>query len=117
MDWYLLGWKRFADFKGRSSRKEFWMFMLFHSLIILALVIDNLSLLKDVALTIGIIYGLAVFIPMLGACVRRLHDSGKSGWLVLIYFIPYLGMIILIVLLVLDSDSGKNQYGPAPTAA
>jgi uncharacterized membrane protein YhaH (DUF805 family) len=117
MDWYLLAWKKFADFSGRSTRKEYWMFVLFHCLVFLALAIDSLSLLKAAALAVGVIYGLAALIPFLAVCVRRLHDSGKSGWLLLIELIPYIGIVILIVLMALDGDSGKNKYGPKPKIA
>jgi len=60
------------------------------------------------------LYALAVFIPNLAVFVRRLHDTGKSGWTLLVYFIPLVGLILLIVWLASDSQPGSNQWGPNP---
>jgi uncharacterized membrane protein YhaH (DUF805 family) len=61
-----------------------------------------------------VLYALATFIPSLACAVRRLHDTNKSGWWILISLVPILGGIWVIVLLAIDSDPGVNQYGPNP---
>lgn len=63
------------------------------------------------------LYSLAVLIPGLAVAIRRLHDTGKSGWWLLLSFIPLVGAIVLIVFLVQDSQHGTNQYGPNPKEA
>ena len=71
----------------------------------------------DQAMTNGIlqiIYGLAILLPGLGLTVRRLHDISKSGWWVLIAFIPVVGPIVLLILMCLNSPPGSNAYGPNP---
>lgn len=111
MEWYLKVLKQYADFNGRARRKEFWMFVLFNLLASLALsfvgyIIGNSFL--------STIYALAVFIPGLAVSIRRLHDIGKSGWMVLIALIPIIGAIWLIVLYATEGTYGENQYGPDP---
>lgn len=130
MDWYFMVWSKYAEFEGRSRRTEYWMFALFNFLAILALAlvgglgmafIDKGSGVGGVLFIPLGIYFLAVIIPGLAVAVRRLHDSGKSGWLLLLLIvlsiIPIIGFIaavVRIVLMCLDSDPGMNQYGPNP---
>lgn len=107
MNFYITVLKKYAVFTGRASREEYWYFILLSTLItILLLFLDKKSELAG-------IYSLAVFIPSLAVSVRRLHDIGKSGWMFLITLIPIVGAIWLLVLLVRESDQGKNEYGPA----
>jgi uncharacterized membrane protein YhaH (DUF805 family) len=117
MDWYLLAWKRAGDFYGRSRRKEYWMFTLFHFLVSFGLLLFALALREFVSGTIPIafysVYSLLALIPSTTCAVRRLHDTGKSGWWLLISAVPFVGLI-LIVFLVLEGDSGANPYGPDP---
>ena len=110
MDWFLLALKNYATFTGRSRRKEYWMFVLFYVLILL-----GLSLVDGLLGTgfFGAIFVLGMVIPSIAAAVRRLHDTGRSGWWMLIGFIPLVGLV-LIYFLVLDSDPGDNAYGPNP---
>jgi uncharacterized membrane protein YhaH (DUF805 family) len=118
MMWFLLGWKRAADFSGRSRRKEYWMFQLFNILIASAVGVvahliggeDGLRAFSECVAA----YGLVCFVPQLSLTVRRLHDIGKSGWWYLITLIPLIGGIILFVFTVLDSDPDRNEYGPNP---
>ncbi|MDG5495728.1 DUF805 domain-containing protein [Niveispirillum sp. BGYR6] len=63
---------------------------------------------------LGLIYSLALFIPSLAVGIRRLHDSGRSGWWTLICLVPLLGAIVLIVFYCMDSEAADNQYGPNP---
>jgi uncharacterized membrane protein YhaH (DUF805 family) len=117
MNWYLDAWKNYVTFTGRSRRTAYWMFVLFNVIaIILANVIDNvLGLAGDGGYgPLSMIYGLAVFLPGLALAIRRLHDTGRSGWWMLISFLPLIGLIVLIVFFVQDSQPGSNQYGPNP---
>ena len=118
MNWYLKVLKQYADFKGRARRKEYWMFFLFNMIFAFgAAILDNVIGTASPKLGYGILYGLyalAVFIPGLAAAVRRLHDVGKSGWMMFIALIPLIGAIWLIVLMVTDSNPGENQYGANP---
>jgi uncharacterized membrane protein YhaH (DUF805 family) len=114
-----------AQFDGRSRRKEFWMFQLFNSLIILAFFVGGFTAFgttehygyEAVLFTPLALYTLAIIIPSLAVTVRRLHDTGKSGWMILLCLIPIVGGIIVLAFLVLDSDPGPNQYGPNPKLA
>ncbi|PIF05889.1 MAG: hypothetical protein CSA36_04340 [Draconibacterium sp.] len=118
MNWYLKVLKQYVDFSGRARRKEYWMFTLFNIIfVIVAMILDNIIGLTIGALPYGafyILYTLAVLLPGLAVSVRRLHDVGKSGWMILIALIPIIGGIWLLVLMVTDSVVGENQYGPNP---
>lgn len=112
MEWYLKCLKQYADFKGRARRKEYWMFFLFNFLFsVIFAVLDGILQTKGI---LEGLYSLAVLIPGLAVTVRRLHDIGKSGWMILIVLIPIVGMIWLLVLTVTDSALGENEYGPNP---
>jgi len=121
MDWYLKVMKQYADFSGRARRKEYWMFTLFNIAIILALMIvliamgaTNNKALFAIGWVLYCGYALAVIIPSLAVCVRRLHDIGQSGWYYFIGFIPLVGGIILLVWFCQDSQAGENQWGANP---
>lgn len=111
--WMTLALRNYADFQGRARRKEYWMFTL---LVMLATVLAVIfggaeSSLGTLLMAVIILGG---FIPGLAVTVRRLHDLGLSGWLVLIGLIPYLGSLVLFILMLLDGKRGTNQYGPNP---
>ena len=112
MEWYLKVMKQYADFNGRARRKEYWMFVLFN--FIASFILGAVDAAVGSSGALAGIYALAVFIPSLAVGVRRLHDTGKSGWMLLVAFIPVIGFIWLIVLLVMDSTPGENQYGANP---
>jgi uncharacterized membrane protein YhaH (DUF805 family) len=118
MNWYLKVLKQYADFNGRARRKEYWMFVLFNMIFaIVAMILDNILGIAIEGVGYGPLYGLyalAVLIPGLAVGVRRLHDVGKSGWMILLALIPLIGAIWLIVLMVTDSNPGENQYGQNP---
>lgn len=125
MNWYLQVLKKYAVFNGRARRKEYWMFTLFNIIFaILAVILDYLLGTTIIELGTGIeglgyglfyiLYALAVLIPGLAVSVRRLHDIGKSGWMLLLYLIPLVGAIWILVYLVTDSNPGENEYGPNP---
>ena len=111
MNWYLKCWKQYADFTGRARRTEYWMF---------ALVNFGIALLLELILGftflyfLTYVYSLAIFIPSLAVCVRRLHDIGRSGWWYLIGLVPVVGWIILIIWFCTDSQPGSNKWGPNP---
>ncbi len=121
MNWYLKVLKQFADFNGRARRQEYWMFVLFNMLFVFAAgMLDRLLNLANETTGIGPLYGLyvlAVFIPGIAVAIRRLHDIGKSGWMLLVALIPIVGAIWLLVLMVREGDRGENKYGPDPKSA
>lgn len=121
MEWYLLPWKRFAEFSGRSRRKEYWTFTLFNIVIAIVLCILSLVLRESgvgvIFSILSFIYSLAALIPGLAVSVRRLHDTGKSGWFLLLGLIPFVGPVILLVFFCMDSEPGQNAYGPNPKLA
>ena len=129
MDWYLKVLKQYADFNSRARGKEYWMFILFNTIFGgIAMLLDNALGFGwggvayaidqgDVILTPGPlsgIYALVLFIPGLAVLVRRLHDIGKSGWMILVALIPLIGTIWILVLMVTDSNPGENLYGANP---
>jgi uncharacterized membrane protein YhaH (DUF805 family) len=117
MNWYLDAWKNYFTFTGRSRRKAYWVFFVFNVLAtILANLIDNILGLtgQGVYGPVSTLYALAVFLPGLALAIRRLHDTGRSGWWMLLGFIPLLGWIVLLIFFVTDSQPGSNPYGPNP---
>ncbi|HLV41787.1 MAG TPA: DUF805 domain-containing protein [Brumimicrobium sp.] len=118
MEWYLKVLRQYADFNGRARRKEYWMFFLFNMLFAFAAVfLDNIFGTANPEIGYGVfyaIYVLAMFIPSLAVAVRRLHDIGKSGWMILVAFIPLVGGIWLLVLMVTEGKPGLNEYGENP---
>ena len=120
MEWMLMPVRRYADFSGRSRRKEFWMFqlgivLLYIAVVILGAILGAIS--ETLSAIVMIIFGLAMLgliIPSLAVAVRRLHDQDKSGWMLLLGFIPIIGSIILLVFYCTDGTPGPNQYGPDP---
>ena len=116
-------WSNYATFKGRSRRSEYWWIQLFLVLTNLAVAAIDLALMNgDVDRFIanggggivGLVWILVTIVPALAVLIRRLHDTGKSGWWVLIGFVPFVGTIVLFVFSVLDSDAGDNKYGVSP---
>ncbi len=117
MNWYIDAWKNYVNFQGRARRKAYWMFALFNIIAIIALgVIEGaigLSGQSGYGILTGL-YSLAIILPGLAVAVRRLHDTGRSGWWILIGLVPLVGPIVLLVFFVQDSQPGSNQYGPNP---
>ncbi len=119
MKWYLHVLKNYVNFNGRASRPEFWYFVLFNFLFSLgASILDGiLGTTNMQAGGIGIlggIYSLAVLLPGIAVGVRRLKDTGRSGWWYLIGLIPIVGFILLIVWWASPGDPQANEYGPVP---
>ncbi|RUO24381.1 DUF805 domain-containing protein [Aliidiomarina minuta] len=120
MNWYLQVLQKYAVFSGRARRKEYWFFVLFNILVgLVLLLLDNLTGTYNAELGLGLlggIYSLAVIIPSLAVAVRRLHDTGRTGWWILIALIPIIGAIVLLIFLVLEGEQGENKYGSNPKA-
>ena len=110
MNWYLEVLKKYAVFSGRAGRSEYWMFLLFN--IIITVVIGLIEGFVGSQGIVSLLYGLAVLLPALGVSVRRLHDTNRSGWWLLISFVPIIGTIVLLVFMTLESQYGDNRYGP-----
>jgi uncharacterized membrane protein YhaH (DUF805 family) len=107
-------WKKvvlesYAKFDGRSRRAEFWWYFLAN--LIIGVVLNVVDAVIGLAGILSLIYALAVLVPGLAVGIRRLHDTGKSGWWLLIALIPIVGIIVLIVFFAQDSTPGVNDYG------
>lgn len=127
MEWMILPFKRYADFAGHSRRKEYWMFFLLNLIIYVVLMgaTGGFGMMTDpMAAASGaggfsmavLLYALIVFIPALAVQVRRFHDQDKSGWFVLLNFIPFVGALIVIVFMCLEGTRGANRFGGDPKA-
>jgi uncharacterized membrane protein YhaH (DUF805 family) len=143
MDWMLMPLRRYADFSGRSRRKEYWMYILLVLLLaIVAYAVERSLGLKPLVLAYGpllLLLMLATFVPNLAVAVRRFHDQDKSGWFVLLGFGPQmlswialatgsvaligaaglvglLGGMIMLVFMFLEGTRGPNRFGPDPKA-
>ena len=125
MEWYLKVMRdNYANFSGRARRKEYWMFVLVQTIVMIGLMILDSVLgldfeLQGISLGYGYFYliGLIVhFIPSLAVLVRRLHDVGKSGWFYFIFLIPIIGVLWLLVLYCTEGQKEDNKWGPDPKA-
>jgi uncharacterized membrane protein YhaH (DUF805 family) len=132
MEWMILPLKRYADFSGRSRRKEYWMYSLGIAIVyvlffvvlfgVMGLGADSTtgelgvagSMFAGTAGIAFLVFILAIFIPSLAVQVRRFHDQDKSGWFVLLNLIPYVGGIVVLVMMCLEGTKGPNRFGPDP---
>lgn len=133
MEWMLLPLRRYAQFSGRSRRKEYWMFVLLIFIVyVIAMILDSVlgfgttTRFADVTDTgaaagfnssggiITLIAMLALFLPSLAVAIRRLHDTDRSGWWILLGLIPLVGAIILLVFYCTDGTRGPNRFGADP---
>jgi len=115
---------RYAQFTGRASRSEFWYFALFYFILdIVAIMIDALLINPMLGVApaqagqggfIQMIFALGLLVPSIALGIRRLHDTGKSGWWYLLVFIPVIGWLLLLYFYVTDSQPETNQYGENP---
>jgi uncharacterized membrane protein YhaH (DUF805 family) len=115
MQWYFEAFKRFAEFEGRSTRTEYWSFQGINLGICLSLQILAMALpdeVSGVAKVPLLLYVLIALLPALSCGARRLHDTGQSGWWLLLSFLPIVGSLVLIVMLTTKSETGPNLYGP-----
>ena len=134
MEYMLMPLKRYADFSGRSRRKEYWMFALgiflaYIVIAILALALGAFSMnMQDGAASgftpmMGLVFALfgilvlAIIVPSIAVQVRRFHDQDKSGWFALLNFVPYIGGIVVFVFMCLEGTKGPNRFGEDPKGA
>ncbi len=128
MEWMLLPYRRYAEFYGRSRRREYWLFILFYLLVLMVInaifgeplamragpwfsytVVEN-----GTGSAVGNLFWLASLVPGLAVTVRRLHDIDRSGWWLLLMFVPLLGWFTLFIFYCLDGTPGSNRFGPDP---
>lgn len=100
---------KYIDFTGRASRSEYWWFILFSTIVQIVLHIVNDSG------VLGGLFSLAVIVPTFAVQARRLHDTNRSAWFILLNLIPIIGWIILLIWFVQKSDEESNLYGAPPT--
>ncbi len=127
MEWMLMPLKRYAEFSGRSRRKEYWMFILFEVILFSVVAIvggmlfgfgdgesGDFGVLSGTLVILLIVMALGLLIPGIAVTVRRFHDQDKSGWFFLLNFIPYIGGIIVLVFMCLEGTTGPNRFGADP---
>jgi uncharacterized membrane protein YhaH (DUF805 family) len=107
--WKTVVLENYANFQGRARRAEYWWFALANFIAILVLVV--LVAVAKIFWVLYVIYLLALIVPGIAVTIRRLHDTDKSGWWWLIALVPFVGGLILLVLLCIDSTRGTNQWG------
>jgi len=112
MEWYIKCLKNYAVFSGRARRTEYWCFVLFS--LIVTVVLSALEAVVGLSGVLSTIYSFGVLIPSLAVGIRRLHDTGRCGWWMLLCLIPIVGGIVLTGFLASDSERGDNDYGPNP---
>ena len=121
MHWYTDVIRRYTDFDGRADRPEFWWFALINLIVSVGIWVAGIALFGlATGELLAVVYGLATLLPVLGVAIRRLHDTNKSGWFLLLALIPIVGFIVLIVFLATPGEPGPNNYGlpdPGPQAA
>ena len=119
---FLNALKKYAVFRGRARRREYWMFVLWYSLLSLPFIILDVMLAAqnggkgEPALVLTSLYSLAMLLPSLAVNIRRLHDVGRSGWWYLLGLVPLAGPIALFVFHIEDSQPDSNKWGPSPKA-
>ncbi|MFZ7120115.1 MAG: DUF805 domain-containing protein [Eubacteriaceae bacterium] len=112
MDWYLEVIRKYAVFNGRARRREYWMFWLVN--LIIEIILGMFDVFIGTLGLLGTIYGLFIFLPGLTVTIRRLHDTDRSGWWILINLVPLIGGILFLIFMIQDSIPGANIYGPNP---
>lgn len=114
MNGYIATLKKYADFSGRARRTEYWLFVLFS--MVIAMVLGVVDYVLGTPGIVGLLFTLAILIPSIAVGVRRLHDTDRSGWWLLVALIPIIGTIALLIFLLLDSNPGDNRFGANPKA-
>jgi uncharacterized membrane protein YhaH (DUF805 family) len=110
------GFDHYVKFEGRASRSAFWWWALFQFLVTSVAAVIDFAIFNS----FGVFYALTalgLLLPSFSVAIRRLHDTDRTGWWLLIYLIPLVGAIVLLVFFLIDSDPGPNRYGPGPETA
>lgn len=115
MEWYFTVLRKYAVFAGRARPKEYWMFVLISAVVVLVLGIVNGLMGADVP-ALPLYYTLAVVLPGLAVTVRRLHDTDRSGWWLLILLVPIVGAIVFLVFMATPGGEMANRFGASPKA-
>ncbi len=115
MEWYFTVLRKYAVIAGRARRKEYWMFVLISAVVVLVLGIVNGLMGADVP-ALPLYYTLAVVLPGLAVTVRRLHDTDRSGWWLLILLVPIVGAIVFLVFMATPGGEMANRFGASPKA-
>lgn len=112
-NWKKVVLENYANFSGRARRAEFWWFWLANVVVyvVLAIIAGAVS---EIFWLLYVVFALAMIVPSIAVAIRRLHDTNKTGWLLLVGLVPLIGPIVLLVFYLLDSDRGTNTYGPSP---
>lgn len=117
LNYALMPFRKYAQFQGRSRRAEYWWYTLLVVVVSIVLAGIDMAMLGASAGSpgmLGLIWAAATFIPSIAVGVRRLHDTNRSGFWLLIAFIPLIGAIVLLVFFVMDGTPGENKFGPSP---
>lgn len=117
MDWYFKVLSNYIGFRGRARRKEFWMFILVN--LILTAVLSALDHIlgwhrPNGEGTLTTIYGILIFLPWWAVQFRRLHDTDRSAWWLLLLIIPIVGWLVILVFNCQSGTAGSNRFGPDP---
>jgi uncharacterized membrane protein YhaH (DUF805 family) len=119
MDYMLMPLRRYAEFSGRSRRQEYWMYTL--GIVIAGIVLQVIEGIVGLSGMVGGVYGpltailgLGTLVPSIAVAVRRLHDTDRSGWWLLLVFVPFIGWLVLLYFYVIEGTKGPNQFGPDP---
>ena len=114
MNYFLDALKNYATFSGRATRQQYWMFVLFSVIFSFLLgIVDGLfGFVNEIDMgLLSTLFSLAILIPSIAILARRLHDIGRTGWWILLIFIPLIGAIVILIFTLLDSEKNENQYG------
>jgi uncharacterized membrane protein YhaH (DUF805 family) len=117
MNWLIRPWRHAFDFSGRSPRREWAIFLAVYYGVFFLLVAVAGAFGPNAENVFGVaalLWVIACIIPALSLGVRRLHDHGKSGWLLLISAVPFLGWIFYLIMMLTTGDGDANEYGPDP---
>lgn len=120
MNWLARPWRHIFDYRGRSPRREYWLFagqFLFGIFLVAALtglIADATGMPQDVADIPLLLFIIACLPSGLAVAVRRLHDQDKAGWFLFLYFVPFVGPLIFLILMLMPGTDDWNAYGPDP---
>jgi len=120
IDWATRPLQKYVDFSGRAPRAEYWWFYLLTIIVVVVTMIVDSLVGSDFGGTgygmVTALAGLALLLPSLGVSIRRLHDTDRSGWWLLIGLIPFIGAIVLLIFFVSGGTKGDNRFGADPYA-